>query len=135
MIRGSVGRTVGASSSAQLARAQDFVVVEDPERCGWDGYDRQSLSSSAEHFDRVPLGAIAPHVVLHWAHDISSPQVVSRKIVEQSDIRVEFELHCRRISIGINVMNLVTPDKCSVIQIVRTRNGRPPAPGRSPTHS
>jgi hypothetical protein len=55
--------------------------------------------------------------------------------VRQCEIGVEFEGHGSSVSIGINAMNFVMPDKCSVIQIVLTRSSTSDGPRKIPATS
>lgn len=52
------------------------------------------------------------------SHEIAATQPVFRQVVRQRNISIKFEGHKLSASMGIIVMNFVTPDKCSVIQIV-----------------
>jgi hypothetical protein len=57
-------------------------------------------------------------VVVHQLDDVAATETMLLDIAREHCILVEFQLHhVLRLS-GISVTNFVTPDKCSVIQMV-----------------
>jgi len=54
--------------------------------------------------------------MLNQPHEIAATKPVFRQVVRECNIGVEPEGHRSSVAMGINVMNFVTPDKCSVTQ-------------------
>ena len=88
-----------------------------------------------ENFDGVPLCAVRGHVMVHEFHDIATTETMLRHVTLQRHIRVEIKLHSVLRRSGMSVTNFVTPDKCSVIQIVRTGSATPFGPVSVPRTS
>lgn len=64
--------------------------------------------------------------------DITAAEPVLRYIADKSSVCVKFESHGLIYVSGIKVMNFVTPDKYSFIQIDRTLNVMPLGPVSAP---
>jgi hypothetical protein len=110
---------------AQGARAQDFVFAQDFESGRGDGGDRDRVAHCIENFDGIAFRAVKGYVAIHQFDNVAAPKPMLRQVAGQHRISVKFQFHpVFRLS-GIKVTNFVLPDKCSVIQMVRTPRATP----------
>jgi hypothetical protein len=114
-VEGDVG---GQPLTSQRACAKNLVFAEGIEGGDGDGGNGNGVADGIEDLDGVPLCAVRGDVVVHQLDDVAATETMLRDIAREHCILVEFQLHhVLRLS-GIGVTNFVTPDKCSVIQMV-----------------
>jgi hypothetical protein len=119
---------LGNPAPLQGAGAEDFVLAENFEGGGGHAGDGNRIAQRVEDFDGVPLCAVRGHVMVHQFYDVAATETMLRHIAAQRYICVEIELHSVLRLSGMSVTNFVTPDKCSVIQMVRTASATPFGP-------
>jgi hypothetical protein len=114
------------------ARTEDFVFAKWFEGGGGNGRDGDGVADGVEDFDGITFRAVGRNVVVHELDDVTPFEAMLRHITRKHGIGVEFQFHgVPRLS-GISVTNFVMPDKCSVIQMVRTVRVAPFGPFNVP---
>lgn len=120
---------MGSSVPLQRSDAEHFIFAEGFEGGGGNGDDGDGIAEGVENLNGVPFRPIGGDVMVDQLHNIAATEPMFRQITRQRHVSVELKFHCDVLRLsGISVTNFVAPDKCSVIQMVRTGSAVPFGP-------
>jgi hypothetical protein len=86
------------------------------------------LADCVKDFDRITFFTVGSQVMINKLNQIRRVVVPARASRALAPRRCKVQIACHFFLSGIRVINLVTPDKCSFIQIERIRSFVPLGP-------